>query len=54
MKNSIVYKKFENLSKLMNSWQKESLICPNCLRLMPNLRFKRNGGCLWCLIPKKR
>jgi hypothetical protein len=25
------------------------LTCPNCLRRMPNLQFKRNKGCKWCI-----
>jgi len=29
------------------------LICPNCDRIMPNLKFRRIHGCQWC-VPEHR
>jgi protein-arginine kinase activator protein McsA len=41
--------KFENLSEYLKQIKKESLICPNCLRSMPNLKHRRKHGCQWCV-----
>ena len=34
-------------------YAKNELICPNCGREIPNLRFKRKHGCPYC-VPEKR
>ena len=47
MKNKIIISKEldELVEYLYNPFR-----CPNCLRLMPNLQFKRKRGCKWCQI----
>ena len=42
---------FENLSEWLKQIKKESLICPNCLRLIPCKEHRKGKGCKWCMKP---